>query len=355
MSPATRWSFHGELVPEGTPIEVWTTTAGRLATSPLAGSQPLPGRYALAGLVDAHCHLTLVDGGTGPLPDGDTASVRERLRAVRKTGVLMLRDAGGVGGIPLALAAEEPDRVLAAGKFLAPAGQYFPELLEPEPRGALVAAALAEVRKGAAWVKLVGDFRRLDVEGRPVEPTYDLDEVRAMVDAVHSAGSRVAAHTTSRRVSGLVEAGVDSVEHGPAMVEDDLRALGARGGAWTPTLTAMLGPPDRPMTADDPDAVELADRLRTLLPAAEALGVRVLTGSDVAGSVAQEVAWLVRLGLSPAAALAAASSSARAYLARPGAVDGAPADLVTYDDDPREDPDVLQRPVAVLVGGVRLR
>jgi imidazolonepropionase-like amidohydrolase len=54
-------------------------------------------------------------------------------------------------------------------------------------------------------------------------------------------------------------------------------------------------------------------------------------------------------------ALRAASTAAREFLGRPGLDDGAPADVVTYDADPRDDPAVIGRPAAILRAGVRVR
>jgi imidazolonepropionase-like amidohydrolase len=130
--------------------------------------------------------------------------------------------------------------------------------------------------------------------------------------------------------------------------------MAAGGAAWTPTFGAMLDPRD-----DDTDVRRLrvagtTERLRTLVPLARRLGVPVLTGSDVVGSVPGEVAWLVRLGLDPTEALGAATSTARAFLGVPDVLAGGPADLVTYDADPRDDPDVLARPAAVVHDGRRL-
>jgi imidazolonepropionase-like amidohydrolase len=101
-------------------------------------------------------------------------------------------------------------------------------------------------------------------------------------------------------------------------------------------------------------AAGTTERLRTLLPLARRLGVPVLTGSDVVGSVPGEVAWLVRLGLDPTEALGAATSTARAFLGVPDVHAGGPADLVTYDADPRDDPEVLAYPAAVLHAGRRI-
>ncbi len=64
---------------------------------------------------------------------------------------------------------------------------------------------------------------------------------------------------------------------------------------------------------------------------------------------------MVAAGVSPHQALAAASWTARAYLGLPGLVDGAPADAVVFDADPRADLGRLDRPRAVIVRGKRIR
>jgi imidazolonepropionase-like amidohydrolase len=97
------------------------------------------------------------------------------------------------------------------------------------------------------------------------------------------------------------------------------------------------------------------ERLRTLLPGAVRRGVTVLTGTDIVGTIPGEVALLTELGLTPTEALAAATTAARKFLGFPDQRDGQPADLVTYAEDPRDDPAVLARPAAVVRHGARLR
>ena len=77
-------------------------------------------------------------------------------------------------------------------------------------------------------------------------------------------------------------------------------------------------------------------------------GVRVLAGTDVAGTIADEIALLADHGLTAEQAIAAAGSLARDFLGIHPA-----GDIVTYD--PREDPHVLASPAAVVVRGVRVR
>jgi imidazolonepropionase-like amidohydrolase len=76
----------------------------------------------------------------------------------------------------------------------------------------------------------------------------------------------------------------------------------------------------------------------------------VLAGTDIVGTIAEEIALLAGHGLTVTQALAAGGSTARDFLAIHPA-----GDIVTYDDDPREDPGVLASPAAVVVRGVRVR
>jgi imidazolonepropionase-like amidohydrolase len=206
-------------------------------------------------------------------------------------------------------------------------------------------------------VKVIADFPPVvdSVPSGPAGLTYSLKAVEAMVAAVHRAGGRVAAHVTTGAVAQLVRAGVDSVEHGTALDQSTLRLMAQAGTAWTPTLCAVL---EVPGTAPDKirrRIVEYRERLGELLPLAHRLGVPILTGTDVAGTLAREVALLAEYGLAPAAALAAATTTGYRFLGEPFDRPGRPATLVTYQHDPREDFTVLSSPSAVVIDGVRVR
>jgi imidazolonepropionase-like amidohydrolase len=214
----------------------------------------------------------------------------------------------------------------------------------------VVDVALADVAAGARWVKLVADFvpPGADAPG----PTYDLDVVRRLVTAAHAAGARVAAHVTTPLSAELVAIGIDSVEHGTAADEDTVRTMAGRGTAWTPTLCAVLSCP--PGDERRQRIVEQRrERFSVLVPLAVELGVAVLTGSDVVGSVPREVELLVSCGVEPLDALRCATTTATRFLGDDAA--RATATVVTYDADPREHPGVLGRPAAVVVEGRRVR
>lgn len=316
--------------------------------------EELPGRYALAGLVDAHAHPTVAADEHGPyLADGAYGAAR--LEEYAAGGVTVIRDAGGISQVTLGFARDPAARrpvVTAAGRFLAPAGRYFPRMYTPAAPEELAAAVRAEATAGAAWVKIIGDFPLWGADGpvpQSMAATYDLGTLRHAVEAAHAAGARVAVHSNLPG-SGLAGIGADSIEHGTALEHAELDALGARGGAWTPTLCAVLQNRDTSDPAVRTRVGALRERLRDRLPYAAARGVRVLAGTDVVGTIADEIALLAGHGLSAEQAIAAAGSAARDFLGiHPR------GDIVTYHEDPREDPRVLARPAAVVVRGTRVR
>lgn len=220
------WTVYAVPLPDGDrPVDHWVDASGCAVVGPVPGAQRLPGRYVLAGLVDAHAHPAVGEGPAGPIAR-DATDTLAVLREWARSGVSLVRDVGSPGGSTLTLdLLTGMPRIQAAGRFLAPGGQYFPTLLpEGTPRERLTELALAQLSRGAVWVKLIADFPVL-ADGAPsgaAQATYSSAAVAEMVTAVHAVGGRVAAHSTTSTVTDLVRAGVDSIEHGTAMNEATL-------------------------------------------------------------------------------------------------------------------------------------
>lgn len=335
----------------------WGLDDGMLTGTARPDAVRLPGRFVLAGLVDAHAHLG-IDFTSAQRPLGDPSIVADALRSQLEAGVLLARDVGAPIGVRVGGDHDDGPHVLAAGRFLAPPGGYLPGLFEGISAEDLAEVAVAELdANGGGWVKLVFDFPEhfSGFQDMPWStPNYPDDIIAGLCAAVHAAGARVAAHVTGNGDAAMaIELGVDSLEHGHDVSLDSLTALGARGGAWTPTLLTVW----RDALSHAPFADHQRGHYREALTEAGRAGVTVLAGTDSggAGTIAEEIALLADLGMAPRDALAAGSWAARAYLGRPGLIAGEPADLVTYDDDPRDDPDVLKRPAAIVRKGRRIR
>ena len=353
-----RWRFAGTRLPEGDADELWIAD-GRLVGTPVNDAVALPGRFVLPGLVDAHAHPTIDTADRGARW-GSEELVEANLEGNVLAGELLIREIGAVGdGWSLDGLGERLPRMQRAGRFMAPAGRYFDWLGRfTQPEEATVEVG-RQIEAGATWIKVIGDWPIAG--GLPLN--YEPDVLADIVAAARAAGGRVAVHVMSRLATEIaIDAGVDSVEHAPLLDEELVRRMGETGAAWTPTLAAV-----GPMLDGSEELVRLGfmerelreagERLPTVLRAAGEVGVPVLAGTDVLppGSLATEIAALERWGLSAARALAAATTVARAFLGVPGLQEGSPADLVTYEADPREDPDVLRSPAAVVLGGHRIR
>lgn len=319
--------------------------------------------WGLPGLADAHAHLSAssVNELIEATSEDIEAAAPRHAWAQLAGGVFLVFDKGSRTQAVLAILDEPPARrpdMEMAGTLIAVPGGYYPGFgVEVDPDE--VVRAVAQVSgNGASWVKLIGDWPR---RGGP-RSNFSFEQLSAAVDAAHRAGCRVAIHTAApETATTAVAAGVDSIEHGLFMTGDDLEALGARGGAWVPTIAAMEGVRDLLGEASSGGRL-FADGLanvRTLLAGAPDVGVSVLAGTDLHlahGAVASEVLRLREYGLSIEDALDSTGATAYRYSGRPyDFALGNPADLVLLAGDPREHLDALVDPVRVLRHGRFIR
>ncbi len=184
---------------------------------------------------------------------------------------------------------------------------------------------------GAGWVKVIGDWPR---RGVGAVPNFDESALRSLADAARSAGLRTAIHTAAPETPGMaVRAGIDSIEHGLFLTEDDLGMLGHRGGAWVPTVAAMEILAEQ-LGWDSSGGRLLREGLenvRNLLPMARSAGVYVMAGTDLAlahGEVVLEAERLVAYGMPEADVVEVLTMGSRGYLGEPGFEVGGPADFI---------------------------
>ena len=254
--------------------------------------------------------------------------------------------------------------IVRAGRHLARPKRYIRglpiEADSPEELPALV----AEQARTNPWVKLVGDW--IEREEGDLAPLWPEDVLKAAMDAAHAEGARVTAHVFGEdALPGLIGAGIDGIEHGTGLDDTTIAMMVERGTVLVPTLINVENFPAFADAAGEKfprygtHMRELHARASATVASAIEAGVPVFAGTDagggiVHGRIVDEIAALAQVGLGPARALEAACGAARDWLRRPGLVDGAPADLVVVDRDPRVDTDALRTPSLVLRAGVRL-
>jgi imidazolonepropionase-like amidohydrolase len=346
------------VLPEGEHRDVWVRE-GRFTFEPVPGAETVSrGGWLLPGLVDAHCHVGIATGG-GHVEDH--AGLRRQALDERDAGVLALRDCGSP--VDTRALDDEPDlpRIIRAGRHIARTRRYIPGLgieLEPED---LVAEVRAQARRGDGWVKLVGDW--IDRDRGNLGPEWPRPVLDAAIAAAHEEGARVTAHTFGTdALPDLIGAGIDCIEHGTGMTEELVAEMAARGTAVVPTLVNVENFPGF-AAAGEKKFPAYASTMRRLyaqsgavVRAAFEAGVPVFAGTDAGGGIehgriADEIRALSEAGLPPEAALAAGSWAARSWLGLPCIEEGAPADVVAYDADPRKDLETLQRPQRMVLRG----
>lgn len=209
-------------------------------------------------------------------------------------------------------------------------------------------------------MKLVGDW--IDRGVGDLAPLWSDDVLRRAIDAAHAHGARVTAHVFGEdALPGLINAGIDCIEHGTGITDDIIELMLANGTALVPTLINIDNFPGIADSAAKYPTYAAHMRAlhatcRTRIGAAREAGVPIYAGTDAGGMVAHgriadEVDALSGVGLSATEALGAACWAARRWLGAPVLEQGAPADLVCFADDPRSGPEVLRQPDLVMLRG----
>ncbi|MDK1474234.1 amidohydrolase family protein [Streptomyces sp. 549] len=343
--------------PDDVRDELWAVDGRVTFERPPAalGATVLEG-WVLPGLVDAHCHVGLDAHGAVDEPTTEKQALTDR-----DAGTLLIRDAGSAADTRWVDDREDLPKIIRAGRHLARTRRYIRNYAHEIEPGDLPAYVRREARRGDGWVKLVGDW--IDREHGDLTACWPRGALEAAIAAAHEEGARVTAHCFAEEsLRDLVEAGIDCVEHATGLTEDTIPLFAERGVAIVPTLVniatfpqlAAGGEGKFPRWSAHMRALH-ARRYETVRAAYDA-GIPVFVGTDAGGSlphglVAEEVAELVRAGLPPLEALSATTWRARTWLGRPGLEEGAPADLVVYEADPRADVRVLAAPRHVVLRG----
>ncbi|HWW33048.1 MAG TPA: amidohydrolase family protein [Steroidobacteraceae bacterium] len=354
----------------------------------------LPGATLLPGLMDIHSHLFLHPYNETvwndqvlkePVPYR-TLRAAVQARATLLAGFTTLRDLGTEGAeyadVSLRQAIEdgliEGPRLFVATRAIVATGSYgpAPRGLRPDvcctPQGAEEASGIPEViravreqaGRGADWIKVYADYRW--GPGGTQQPTFSAEELKALVETAHSSGRPVAAHaTTAEGMRRAALAGVDTIEHGFGGTPEVFRLMAERGVAYLPTLTAEEAYGEyfeHYLRGTSPPTAGMARAAQAFRYAREAR-VTIGCGSDVGvfthGTNFRELEWMVRLGLTPAEALAAATATDARILRREADLGRVRvrmlADLVAVSGDPTADIAAIEHVVFVMKDGVVYR
>lgn len=306
----------------------------------------LPGVTLLPGLIEAHAHFFLEGGELDPDKRANylkqtsaelLQAAHPRLEKLVRLGVIAVRDAGDKDGVGLALS----KLYMSAGRPLMPyvdspgaaihhQGRYGSFMGEPlEDFASLKLCVEGRVKAGADRIKLIPtgiiNFKKGAVT---TEPQMTTEEVAELVRAAKSFGKQTFAHASGDTgIERAIDGGVDSVEHGFFVRDDQLAKMRDRRTGWVPTFAPVQEQVDHAgLMGWDAEIVsnlrKILDQHAASLVRGHQMGVPIIAGSD-AGScgVAHGLGFLRELelmeaaGLPPLAVINAATGSASGRLA----------------------------------------
>jgi len=342
----------------------------------------------LPGLIDAHVHTLLQGDITSE--DYDVQLFKESLpyRALRATkalrialghGFTTVRDVETEGAmytdVDLKRAINngviDGPRMVVSTRAMSVTGGYGPSGYAPDvtyPMGVQIVDGADSARKavreqiahGADWIKVYADRSYFVAKDGTLSstPTFNAEEMKAIVEEAHRLRHKVAAHAMARPgIENALNAGVDSIEHGIAIPDDLLDVMFAKGTYLCPTLTVTeYVAPGRGGVWMKIPAFHRDSFSRALKR-----GVKIAFGTDAGGfawdaiNEAKEFEYETSYGMTPMQAIQTATRNAADLLDmsdRIGTIEaGKFADIVAVPGNPLSDITAMERVAFVMKDG----
>lgn len=339
----------------------------------------------LPGLIDTHVHLSYdLDPNffSRTVREGAADAAFRAARNARRTllaGFTTVRDIASRDFVDVALMRAtdsgliDGPRIIPVGHALGITGGHCdttglaPGLLERGPEGGIadgedeiLKAVRYQIKQGAKWIKTCATAGVLSFEGSVGAQQYSEEELRVIVEEARRHGIKVAAHAHGTEgIIAAVRAGVASIEHGSMLNDEAIRLMIEKGTYLVPNAYLL-------------DAVKLAEmpppiraKMEYIIPRAKdshrraiQAGVKIAFGTDAAvyphGDNAKEFAALVDKGMTPLAAIQAATLNAADLLGlsdRGTLEAGRLADIIAVAGNPLENVRVLEDARFVMKGG----
>ena len=359
-----------------------------------AGAKVIDLRTAtvMPGLIDAHTHIT--GEGTGnaiaraatdtPLDDAvrSTAYAKRTLEA----GFTTIRNVGAEGGADVALRRAidanivPGPRIWTARTTISITGGHGdqgglrPDLwVAPTWMDGIVDSA-DEARKavryqhkyGADLIKITATGGVLSIGDSGDAQQFTDEELRAIVEAAHLLGMKVAAHAHGKRgIESAIRAGVDSIEHGTYSDDESFALFKKHGTYLVPTILAgktvaeLATIPGHFHPTVQEKAARIGPLIQGMFGRAHKAGVKVAFGTDSGvsthGENAREFVYMVEAGMAPIDAILSATRAGADLIGaadRIGSIQpGRFADIVAVAGDPLKDISEMRRVIFVMKNG----
>jgi imidazolonepropionase-like amidohydrolase len=349
----------------------------------------------LPGLIDTHTHILLQGDITAAdydeqllkqSPEYRTILATVNARRALEYGFTTIRDleteGAGYADVDVKKAIQKGvipgPRMQVATRAMDVSGAYPLLGYAPNvavPHGVQVVDGIEDGRKavreqishGADWIKVYSDRSYFVSSDGVLDdiPTFTTEELRAIVDEAHRERHKVASHAMALHgVHNSVEAGVDTIEHGNYIADEDLKAMASKGIWYVPTIFVGQYVAEGRAGAGAPVWLKMLPIHEDTFRRAIKAGVKIAFGTDAGGfdwkiNPAKEFSSMVKWGMTPPQAIRAATTSAAELLGmedRVGTIEpGKLADIIAVPGDPLKDVSVLEQVDFVMKGGVRYK
>ena len=387
----------GKLLGESTIViegkRIKEVRAGRADIAGAVKTLDMPTSTCLPGLIDSHTHLT---GQTSPTGYSDQFRWNVADYAIRSTvyakrtleaGFTTVRNLGDNDGESISLrnainAGIVPGpRIFTAGTAIGSTGGhadgtdgYRKDLAgDPGAKQGIInspedgwKAVRQHYKDGADLIKIMPSGGVLDESSSVDNAQMTVEEVKAVVAAAHDYGFTVAAHAHGAEgIRRAIVGGVDSIEHGTFMNDEDMKLMKEHGTWYVPTIIA--GKYVQEM-AEKPGyyPAQVAAKAKIVGPIIQATagkaykaGVKIAFGTDAAvyphGQNAKEFKYMVDAGMPAMFVIQAATTHAAQLLKHEkdlGSIAvGKFADVIAVEGNPLEDITLMQKVSFVMKEG----
>jgi len=353
----------------------------------------LEGATCLPGLIDDHVHL---DDQFGKNTYAEAAHVNFADLVLRSTlyakrtllaGFTTVRNVGDTNYDTVALRKAvaagyvEGPRIFTAGPAISTTGGHADDTnglsmnLQGDPgplqsifNGPDEARKVVRLhyKEGADLIKAMPSGGVMDLGTNGSGPQMSEDEIKALVDTAHDYGMKVAVHAHgAEAIRRSVVAGVDSVEHGTFMDDQDIQLMKQHGTFYCPTVYTAVYVTEQAQKGAYPPAVTakaliVGPQIMKTVTHAYKSGVKMAYGTDAGvyphGQNWEDFIYLVKAGVPPAYTLQMATVNAAELLGHQDEVGsvapGKFADLVAVPGNPLDDITVMSKVSFVMKAGV---
>ncbi|MBW1712988.1 MAG: amidohydrolase family protein [Deltaproteobacteria bacterium] len=329
------------------------------------------GLTVMPGLIDCHDHLGLECGTEEEQvrePDFRTAlrGVRNA-KALLKAGITTLRSLGEKSFMDLywkeAIEAGwiMGPRLIVCCQCISKTGGHGTGLgIEADGVDAIRKAVRTQAKAGADCIKFMITGGISSPDSDPRAPEYTDEEIIAGVEEAHRCQRKIAGHAHGgQAVKAAVQAGMDSIEHGAYLSDEELKLMAEKGTYLVVTYGVMSAALDVPETPEymRVKCAEALEHYLDTIKRAKKFKVKVAFGGDTYHADPHaDLKALIEAGFSHEEALKAGTIAAAELCGladKVGSVEvGKLADLIAIDGDPTKDIGDIKKVAAVMKGGL---